>query len=319
MSLMLIATDGTETGATAANKINNAITETANNTQQISTNKLDIISLIARTSASETDINGLNDRLSLVEPIVTENTTNIGLLTDRVAANETSIIDLDGRLIVTETGIIDLVDTTVVLDGKIMDNTTFINLIDNKLLAAETSIINLDLITSTVNDTINDLTVRTNATEMNLSNINTRLSGVESLSYTGIVVKGATTQTVEIDTPTKVQWMQTVVLDGGKTAITADLITQEFIFGEDGIYKIQGTINIQAPTDDEIILELYVNGTPSTSKQYIVGKGITKPVTTSWFLTESFTTNDTISLFVTSSGTTVDVSYANLTIEKTAI
>ena len=113
--------------------------------------------------------------------------------------------------------------------------------------------------------------------------------------------------------------MQTVVFDGGKTAITADLITQEFIFGEDGIYKIQGTINIQAPTDDEIILELYVNGTPSTSKQYIVGKGITKPVTTSWFLTESFTTNDTISLFVTSSGTTVDVSYANLTIEKTAI
>ena len=45
MSLMLIATDGTETGATAANKINKAITETANNTQQISTNKLDIISL----------------------------------------------------------------------------------------------------------------------------------------------------------------------------------------------------------------------------------------------------------------------------------
>ena len=221
MSLMLIATDGTETGATAANKINNAITATDNNTQQISTNKLDIISL--------------NDR------------------------------------------------------------------------------------TSTVNDTINDLAVRTSATEKNLSNINTRLSGVERLSYTGIVVKGTTTQTVEIDTPTKVQWMQTVVLDGGKTAITADLITQEFIFGEDGIYKILGTINIQAPTDDEIILELYVNGTPSTSKQYIVGKGITKPVTTSWFLTESFTTNDTISLFVTSSGTTVDVSYANLTIEKTAI
>ena len=207
MSLMLIATDGTETGATAAKKINNAITETANNTQQISTNKLDIISLNARTSTSE----------------------------------------------------------------------------------------------------------------KNLSNINTRLSGVESLSYTGIVVKGATTQTVAIDTPTKVQWMQTVVLDGGKTAITADLITQKFIFGKNGIYKIQGTINIQAPTDDEIILELYVNGTPSTSKQYIVGKGITKPVTTSWFLTESFTTNDTISLFVTSSGTTVDVSYANLTIEKTNI
>ena len=220
MSLMLIVTDGTETGATAAKKINNAITATANNTQQISTNKLDIISLNARTS--------------------------------------------------------------------------------------------------TVNDTINDLTARTNATEKNLSNINTRLSGVESLSYTGIVVKGTTNQTVEKDTPTKLQWMQTVVLYGGKTAITSDLINQEFIFGEDGIYKIQGTINIQAPTDDEIILELHVNGTPSTSKQYIVGKGITKPVTTSWFLTESFTTNDTISLFVTSSGTTVDVSYANLTIEKTA-
>ena len=152
-----------------------------------------------------------------------------------------------------------------------------------------------------------------------IDNHTTHITDLQNKTTTSIVVKGATTQTVEKDTPTKVQWMQTVVLDGGKTAITADLITQKFIFGENGIYKIQGTINIQAPTDDEIILELYVNGTPSTSKQYIVGKGITKPVTTSWFLTESFTTNDTISLFVTSSGTTVDVSYANLTIEKTAI
>ena len=235
MSLMLIATDGTETGATAANKINAAISKVVANTIVIDNHTTHITDLQNKTTTSETDINGLNGRLTIVEPIVTTNTNDI----------------------------------------------------------------------VTINDTITAL--------------DTRLSGVESLSYTGIVVKGATTQTVEIDTPTKVQWMQTVVLDGGKTAITADLITQEFIFGEDGIYKIQGTINIQAPTDDEIILELYVNGTPSTSKQYIVGKGITKPVTTSWFLTESFTTNDTISLFVTSSGTTVDVSYANLTIEKTAI
>ena len=235
MSLMLIATDGTETGATAANKINAAISKVVANTIVIDNHTTHITDLQNKTTTSETDIYELNGRLTIVEPIVTTNTNDI----------------------------------------------------------------------VTINDTITAL--------------DTRLSDVESLSYTGIVVKGTTNQTVEIDTPTKVQWMQTVVFDGGKTAITADLITQKFIFGEDGIYKIQGTINIQAPTDDEIILELYVNGTPSTSKQYIVGKGITKPVTTSWFLTESFTANDTISLFVTSSGTTVDVSYANLTIEKTAI
>ena len=256
MSLMLIATDGTETGATAANKINAAISKVVANTIVIDNHTTHITDLQNKTTTSETDIYELNGRLTVVEPIVTTNTTDI--------------VTING--------------TITALDTRVTTNTT--NIV-------------------TINDTITAL--------------DTRLSGVESLSYTGIVVKGATTQTVAIDTPTKVQWMQTVVFDGGKTAITSDLITQKFIFGENGIYKIQGTINIQAPTDDEIILELYVNGTPSTSKQYIVGKGITKPVTTSWFLTESFTTNDTISLFVTSSGTTVDVSYANLTIEKTAI
>ena len=98
MSLMLIVTDGTETGATAAKKINNAITATANNTQQISTNKLDIISLNARTSTSETDIHELNDRLSLVEPIVTKNTTNIVLLTDRTNATEKNLSNINTRL-----------------------------------------------------------------------------------------------------------------------------------------------------------------------------------------------------------------------------
>ena len=67
MSLMLIATDGTETGATAAKKINNAINATANNTQQISTNKLDIISLNARTSAVNDTINDLTVRTNATE------------------------------------------------------------------------------------------------------------------------------------------------------------------------------------------------------------------------------------------------------------
>ena len=277
MSLMLIATDGTETGATAANKINAAISKVVANTIVIDNHTTHITDLQNKTTTSETDIYELNGRLTIVEPIVTTNTNDIVTINDTITA-------LDTRVTTNTNDIVTINDTITALDTKVTTNTT--NIV-------------------TINDTITAL--------------DTRLSGVESLSYTGIVVKGATTQTVEIDTPTKVQWMQTVVFDGGKTAITADLITQKFIFGEDGIYKIQGTINIQAPTADEIILELYVNGTPSTSKQYIVGKGITKPVTTSWFLTESFTANDTISLFVTSSGTTVDVSYANLTIEKTAI
>ena len=277
MSLMLIATDGTETGATAANKINAAISKVVANTIVIDNHTSHITDLQNKTTTSETDIYELNGRLTVVEPIVTTNTTDIVTINGTITA-------LDTRVTTNTTDIVTINDNITALDTRVTTNTT--NIV-------------------TINDTITAL--------------DTRLSGVESLSYTGIVVKGATTQTVAIDTPTKVQWMQTVVFDGGKTAITSDLITQKFIFGENGIYKIQGTINIQAPTDDEIILELYVNGTPSASKQYIVGKGITKPVTTSWFLTESFTTNDTISLFVTSSGTTVDVSYANLTIEKTAI
>ena len=122
MSLMLIATDGTETGATAANKINKAITATVNNTQQISTNKLDIISLIAKTSTSETDIHELNDRLSLVEPIVTENTTNIVLLTDRTFATEKNLSNINTRL----SGYYNKTETysKVEVDAKIADITT---------------------------------------------------------------------------------------------------------------------------------------------------------------------------------------------------
>ena len=67
MSLLLISTDGTETGATAAKKINNAITATDNNTQQISTNKLDIISLNDRTSTVNDTINDLAVRTSATE------------------------------------------------------------------------------------------------------------------------------------------------------------------------------------------------------------------------------------------------------------
>ena len=298
MSLMLIATDGTETGATAANKINAAISKVVANTIVIDNHTTHITDLQNKTTTSETDIYELNGRLTVVEPIVTTNTTNIVTINGTITA-------LDTRVTTNTTNIVTINGTITALDTRTTTNATDIVTINDNITALDTRVTTNTTNIVTINDTITAL--------------DTRLSGVESLSYTGIVVKGATTQTVAIDTPTKVQWMQTVVFDGGKTAITSDLITQKFIFGENGIYKIQGTINIQAPTDDEIILELYVNGTPSTSKQYIVGKGITKPVTTSWFLTESFTTNDTISLFVTSSGTTVDVSYANLTIEKTAI
>ena len=77
MSLMLIATDGTETGATAANKINKAITATANNTQQISTNKLDIISLNARTSTINDTINDLTVRTNTTEKNLSNINTRI--------------------------------------------------------------------------------------------------------------------------------------------------------------------------------------------------------------------------------------------------
>ena len=96
MSLLLIATDGTETGATAANKINNAIAATANNTQQISTNKLDIISLNDRTSTFNDTINDLAVRTNTTE----KNLSNINTrLSDYYNKTQTySKVEVDTKI-----------------------------------------------------------------------------------------------------------------------------------------------------------------------------------------------------------------------------
>ena len=88
MSLMLIATDGTETGATAANKINAAISKVVANTIVIDNHTTHLTDLQNKTTTSETDIYELNGRLTIVEPIVTTNTTNIVTIKDTITALE---------------------------------------------------------------------------------------------------------------------------------------------------------------------------------------------------------------------------------------
>ena len=57
MSLMLIATDGTETGATAANKINAAISKVVTNTIVIDNHTTHITDLQNKTTTSSILIN----------------------------------------------------------------------------------------------------------------------------------------------------------------------------------------------------------------------------------------------------------------------
>ena len=77
MALTPIVTDGTETGATSATKINTAFTQINTNTTNITTLTNDIVTNTAN---------------------ITTNTTDIAALDTRVTTNETGITDLDARV-----------------------------------------------------------------------------------------------------------------------------------------------------------------------------------------------------------------------------
>ena len=69
-------------------------------------------------------------------------------------------------------------------------------------------------------------------------------------------------QTLVSNTPTKLQWMETVIVDAGNTDITYNIGNNEFYVNDTAVYKLRGTVTFVAPVNNIITLELYVDNTP---------------------------------------------------------
>lgn len=214
MALIPIVTDGTETGATAATKIN--------------------------TCFSQTDIN----------------TTMISSIGDRVTANEISITSIDGRVTTNETDIADH---------------------------------------------------------------ETRITNLEGQQNRAVAVRGVNRpeQTLTANTPTLLEWMDSIVVNSGGTYIAANLAQNEINILQAGVYKISGSITFTAPNNNIITLELYKDNLPTGFRFVETGKGATQTVTAAWTALESFDINDELSIYVTSTGTSITITYGNFAVEKT--
>lgn len=124
-----------------------------------------------------------------------------------------------------------------------------------------------------------------------------------------------TAQTLVASTPTKLEYMTTSLVSNGGTAMSHTLSTHNIVILEAGIYRMHGSINLDIPVGDDVTVELYVNGVASGMKQSETGKNTS--ITFSYGFMNSFAINDDLTIYVTSSGTTVTVEAASVTIEKT--
>lgn len=285
MALTPIVTDGSETGSTAAAKINDGFTQIdqnvldiSGNTSDISTLQTDLTSVTGRVSVNETDIADHETRIATNTTDIATNTTDIGTNTTDIADHET----------------------------RITTNTSDISDLDTRLTSAEADIVS------------NSTNISTNTTD--IADHETRLTDIESVTQTAVSVKAVNppAQTLVPDTPTKLEWMETLIVDSGNGSISYDLGANEFYINADGIYKVYGVVTFVAPVNDILTIELYVDNLPTGFKTTHNGKGNTETITASWTGIEQFSVNDEISLYVESDGDEINITYANLSIEKTS-
>lgn len=123
-------------------------------------------------------------------------------------------------------------------------------------------------------------------------------------------------QTLVADTPEKLEWMDSFVVDSGGSDISAVLLDNQFTILTTGIYKITEVISFIAPVNDIVSLGLYIDNLPTGESNSTIGRGTDYPVTLSCSFTASFSTSDEIDIFVTSDGTAITLQSSNVTLEK---
>jgi hypothetical protein len=144
----------------------------------------------------------------------------------------------------------------------------------------------------------------------------TLLETVPTLSVLSVTSNGLPLQTLVPDTATVLNYMETDLVDIG-TGISHTLGTSHMLINTAGIYKIFGTVNLMAPVNDIIDIELYVDNLPTGFKASSIGRGTSSIVSFQHAFLSQFNINDDIDLYITSSGTEVTVTSSTITVEST--
>jgi hypothetical protein len=219
MALTHILTDGSETGLTAANKIN--------------------------ASFTQVDIN-TND--------ITLNTANVSTNATNIATNTANILALDGRVTTNETDI-----TTL----------------ENQVIAP-------------------------------------------AIGF--LILAPQAEQTLVANTFTKVAWNEpdiNVFLNNGGTDIEYDNINQRILVKTAGTYRILGTANFTATSNDWVDFNLFIDNINIGLNIHNQALGDTHPIPISFNLSIPFTGLDNeVEIYARSTGTDITMTNINFTIEK---
>lgn len=316
MALIHILTDGTETGLTAANKINADMTktdniQTASGLEQTGLYIADLTTNYLTTSIGlkdsdkklDTELKAVDTAYKLADTTLT---TNLG---NEVTARTNADIAIQSE--------IDAIETAAglsIIGTYIADNTT-------NYITTATDLMNADKLIDTqvkLNaDNISTNTTNISTNTVNLGLLTNRVTTLENFKDPSVAIQGGIqpTQTLVGGTPEKINWMDNAVINYG-TDIAGDIANDQFTINSNGIYKIEGVVTLTAPNNDEVKIELYKNNLPTGAYFVDTGKGATT-LHASYLFATPLVTSDILSLYVVSTGTTVDIKAVFMSVTKT--
>lgn len=121
-----------------------------------------------------------------------------------------------------------------------------------------------------------------------------------------------TAQTVTPSTPALLTWFDTTTVSIGNL-ITANTPAQSITVASSGAHNVSGTIYIEGGnSNDSHTITMYVNGVATPYHDHLVGS----EGTMTFIGANTFSLGDTITLYITSTATSIQVQYATVIVEK---
>ena len=122
-------------------------------------------------------------------------------------------------------------------------------------------------------------------------------------------------QTLVAGTPTKLVWIIDDTIKIG-TDIAYNATLDNITIATSGVYKIGGAVSLEAASGDVLDIHLRVNDVETPYCNQATGKGAGKPVSISYYSAVAFNSSDVLTLYIESSGTSIEVQTANMVVEK---
>ena len=119
------------------------------------------------------------------------------------------------------------------------------------------------------------------------------------------------------DVAEKLVYMSDLLVDAGGSDLTVTIPTNNILVNTAGVYRVYGVISAYIPNNHVVDIELYIDNLPTGFSSSCVGKGTASRVTFTYAFMTPFIVNDDINLYVKSTGTSIEIQSASVTVEKT--